>query len=660
MRHGRGVFAVTAALVTAAFVACEPPAPAPLVISPSDRATVADADQVTGRRVALPQPDCTARPSDCDEIRLVDQLDGFDLDPRISIRFTGPIDVRRVTRSTVYVHRVGDTSAGGRIGLARLVVAGATLYGQPASQLREATRYEIVVTAGINGQSGRSTFTTMTATRELREMVRQLDSGQAYSAAGIGTGQRGLDFVIGGARRVYAATNIVRPRRFNDLAVGSSDPLVEETVFDSSPASANAGTVAFGSFLSPQWIRSDRTIPRRPSRLAPVFPAGSARVGFVLLLPRATAARPEPAGGWPVAVFGPGVTRSKYDVFLAADENLRNGIATIAIDPVGHAYGPGTQSGVDLVSPPGTQRFSGFGRAVDVEGDGAYGNRDGLGTKTQPARNASIALRDGLRQTALDNVALIRAISRGVDVDADGQGDLRRTGISYYAQSLGGIYGTMLMGADPAVHVGALNVPGGPILEIARLAPGFRCEVTTELGHRRPSLLNGGESGCEDGRRGFTESTPLYGDAPVTAPAAGALLIQATGARTNWINRSGSPEAFAPLLRLRPPAGQAAKKVLYQFAYGDQTVPNPTSSTLMRAGQLREVTTLYRNDLTPTAGSDPHGFLIDPRITGRQLGQTQVATFLMSGGATIVDPDGSAAVFEVPISDPATLQHLNF
>ena len=51
----------------------------------------------------------------------------------------------------------------------------------------------------------------------------------------------------------------------------------------------------------------------------------------------------------------------------------------------------------------------------------------------------------------------------------------------------------------------------------------------------------------------------------------------------------------------------------------------------MRAGQLRDVTTLYRNDLTPTAGSDPHGFLIDPRITGRQLGLIQVATFLDLG-----------------------------
>ena len=165
---------------------------------------------------------------------------------------------------------------------------------------------------------------------------------------------------------------------------------------------------------------------------------------------------------------------------------------------------------------------------------------------------------------------------------------------------------------------------------------------------------------CPDGRPGFTESTPLHADPPVTAPAAGAPHIQEAGARTNWINRSGSPEAFAPLLVARPPAGQAAKKVMYQFAYGDQTVPNPTSATIMRAGSLRALTTFYRNDQTPTAGSNPHGFLIDPRLTGRQLALTQIATFLSSGGATIVDPDGAGTVFEVPITDPATLERLNF
>ena len=32
----------------------------------------------------------------------------------------------------------------------------------------------------------------------------------------------------------------------------------------------------------------------------------------------------------------------------------------------------------------------------------------------------------------------------------------------------------------------------------------------------------------------------------------------------------------------------------------------------MRAGGLQDVTTFYRNDRTPTAGSNPHGFLLDP------------------------------------------------
>lgn len=639
--------------------ACAPP-PDALVIGPSDAMTVADDRQLTGRRLNLPRPDCTARLSDCFELNLINHLDGFDLDPRVTVRFNEPIDVNRVNDSTVYLHPVGDDTAAGRIGLRRLVLSGTVLSGQPERQLLEATRYEIVVTDAINGQSGSSTFTTMTATRELREYRRQLDSGAAYDDAGIPADQRGLDFVIDGERRVYEAANVLRPLRFNDLEVGDDDPLEEETVFDSSRLSLDAGTVAFGSFLAPQWIDDNRAIARKPSRRPVISPASNARVGFILITPEATPARPQPADGWPVAIFGPGVTRSKYDVFLAADENLRQGIATIAIDPVGHSRGPATESGVELLVPPTTERFSGFGRAVDVEGDGEYGDRDGLGTKTQPSRYASINLRDGLRQTALDNMALARAVTRGVDIEGDGTVDLRDTDIGYYAQSLGGIYGTMLMGTDPLITFGALNVPGGPILEIARLSPGFRCEVTTELGNRRPSLLNGGNSGCADERRGFTESTPLFAEPPETSPAPGAVAIQEVGARTNWINRSGSPEAFAPLIRLRPPTGEAPKRVMYQYAFGDETVPNPTSATIMRAGEFQDVTTFYRNDLTPTATTNPHGFLIDPRLTGRQSGQRQIAAFLESEGATIIDPDDGGPVFEVPITDPDDLEELNF
>ena len=60
---------------------------------PSDRFTVADPDQTTGRRVALPMPaDCVANRSDCQELAVINQLDGFHQHPRVSIPFDGDID----------------------------------------------------------------------------------------------------------------------------------------------------------------------------------------------------------------------------------------------------------------------------------------------------------------------------------------------------------------------------------------------------------------------------------------------------------------------------------------------------------------------------------------------------------------------------------------
>src|SRR5215510_7814879 len=54
---------------------------------PSNRFTVPDAGQLTGRHVNLPKPDCAARPSDCEDIDVLNTLDGFNLQPRLSIPF---------------------------------------------------------------------------------------------------------------------------------------------------------------------------------------------------------------------------------------------------------------------------------------------------------------------------------------------------------------------------------------------------------------------------------------------------------------------------------------------------------------------------------------------------------------------------------------------
>ena len=614
-----------------------PPASSPSAgpVFPSDSLTVKDATQATGRRVALPLPDCTARPSDCHEIRLLNQLDGFDLDPRIAISFREPVDPAALSQSDVTVTPV---AGGASLGLNRLVwdAPTNTLYGHPTQQLAPATTYRIAVAKGLGGSPGwTTTFTTMSAPRQLQQIREQLDSGSAYAAAGITDAERRLDFTPGGsARAVFPAAGLTISRTDDR---GSAGGLVTSTVPNT--AGTGASLYAFGSFHSPSWLTADRVIPATPTGTGAPQVQGAEEVGVALVVP----AGPKPAGGWPVAVFGHGFTRSKLDMLLAADLNAAKGIATLAMDVPGHGYGPA--STISVTGLTGTSTFPAFGRGFDQDGDGDIESTEGVAAPAQPHPLASIGNRDGLRQTVADLMALVRAVGAGVDVDGDGSGDLRPTGVSYYGQSFGGIYGTMLAAADPSVSVAALNVPGAPIVDIARLGS-FRFLAAQDLGKRQPSLLNGG-------RDGFTESLPLYLDPPVTSPAPGALAIQDVFARTAWLSKPGSADTFAPLLR------STGDTVMYQYAYGDRTVPNPTSATLMRAGGLQDVTTVYRNDRTATASSDPHSFLLNPALAGRQQGQTQIVEFLASGGRTIIDPDGPGDVFEVPVADPDSLETLN-
>ena len=85
--------------------------------SPSDRSTVIDKAQLTGLRVALPRPDCAAFPSDCDDIDVLNTLDGFNVDARVSIPFSGPIDLATVRPDTVFF----ADRKGNRVALDRLV-----------------------------------------------------------------------------------------------------------------------------------------------------------------------------------------------------------------------------------------------------------------------------------------------------------------------------------------------------------------------------------------------------------------------------------------------------------------------------------------------------------------------------------------------------------
>ncbi len=618
------------------------------ILFPTDRLTVADPAQLTGRRVNLPMPgSCAENPAGCDETRLLNTLDGFDVDPRIAIGLASLPDegiAEAFGEEVLHVRRIGTTD---RIGLNRFVLdpTTRTLYGHPVRQLREGTTYELVYAPPTGRRS--ATFTTMSTTRVLVQLRDQLDSGAAYTAAGVPEGERTLSFTQGEVRTVFAAATVARVTRLNDKSSKPAVAPVREDVINA--ALVAAGTYGFGSFLSPSWLDRDRTIPATATRSGAPKVLGLERVGVTVVLPLG----PKPAGGWPTVIFAPGITRSKYDIFLAADLNAARGLATVAFDPVGHAFGPRSAVEVQTLTAPAPVTFSGFGRGRDLDRDGEITDQEGSSAPVQPHPSAAIGLRDGLRQTAADLMALVRAIGRGADVDGDGATDLRPTGVGLYAQSLGSIYGTQMMGVDPLVKTALLNVGGGPIADIARLSPGFRGRIADSLRDRRPALLNGGING-------FTESTPLYLDPPVTEPAPCATAIQAYIATSNWLNRPGSPESYAPRLRLEPFPGVPAKRVALQFAFGDATVPNATSATIMRAGGLADVTSYYRNDRTVTASSNPHGFLLDPRLQGREQGQLQAVQFLVADGAAApVDPDGPGPTWETPIADVDGLERVN-
>ena len=568
--------------------------------------------------------DCRRQRSTCDEVRLVNQLDGFDLDPRLAIRFDGPVNLGRAARGiTLRIARGGT-----RMGIDRLVwdAKTHTLYAHPAKQLQALRTYRIDVSASVAGRAASARFTTMSATLTQRRMVSAIDSGSAYAQLGIRDADRGLKVeAVFPAASVTGMTQVVQTTTNGDVTTQG----VPNT------ATANAGLYAFGLLRAPSWLSPDRVMAATPTKRTPRA-AGSDAVGFALIVPAGT----PPPGGWPVAIFGHGLGASKFSMFVAADQNAARGIATIAIDAVGHGGGP--NSAVDVTTPAGVTRVPTHGRSRDIDGDGRITFLESISAPVEPDPLAGVQQRDTLRQSALDIAALTQALRRGVDVDGDGRPDLSTSRIGYYGQSFGGIYGTIAVAGEPALEYGLLNVPGGPVGEIARLSPDFRPLVATILRDRRPELLNGG-------RDGFTEDQPLPGDPPVRRPARGAPAIQEFMARINWIDRSGSPEAYAPLVR--------GRRVLVQAAYGDHTVPNPTTGFLVRAGGLLRRTTIYRNDQTTSSGLNPHGFLTDPRIAGHAAAQAQAVEFLASGGTRVVNPGGP---FEVPIRSADELLGLHF
>jgi hypothetical protein len=521
-------------------------------------------------------------------------------------------------------------------------------------ELRDAMRAH----RGSGKIAAATVFTTQTSTGDLAKIMRQIKSATPAPASFM------LGSTTGGTvRSVFTLANVAGIQ-FN-RQVSTTAPL--QSGFLPTPAldvvPGAVAQIAYGKFSSPSYQAAGQYIPATPTGNSGNPQAqGSNELVFQLFVPAGT----KPAGGWPVALFGHGFTDSMYGApWTVASVFASQGIATLSINVVGHGGGAlGTLNVLRAGGDPPVSVPAG-GRGIDQDGNGAIDSTEGVNAA---APRTIIGSRDGLRQTVVDLMQLVRQVEVGMDIDGDGTADLNAARIYYAGQSFGGIYGTKLLGIEPNIKAGVPNVPGGSITEVARLGA-FRFLTALALATRTPQLLNVAPTAGVPFpfNLNFNENIPLRDIAPVVNAVTGATTIAHVLDRFEWVQQSGNPVSYAPLIRKSPLSGSAAKPVIIQFAKGDVTVPNPTSSAILRAGALQDRATYFRNDLAnalnPLVPKNPHTFLTNigaaATVPYAFAAQSQIAAFFASNGALTIDPDGASPFFEVPIALPLP-ESLNF
>jgi hypothetical protein len=502
--------------------------------------------------------------------------------------------------------------------------------------------------AGQPAEIASTSFTTMSATAWL-EHARDI---LPYVPTVVRLAEPQNTFRLADTSRIVLNfQNGANPMRFGSVSLPIESGLL-----------GGVDRLVIGSYRSPRFLEDDQSI--RPAPTLPGFhvPSNTHEVGFNAIIPESA----KPAAGYPVVIFGHGFGDSRFGGPTAVSPTLaRAGLATIAINAVGHGHGPfSTVTFTDRAGKSVT--LPTLGRSVDLDNDGVIEPNEGCNVIVPVA----YGLRDCFRQTAVDLMQLVRVIRQGLDLDGDGAPDLDASRIYYAGDSLGAMYGPVFTALEPSVRAAAFTVGGGSITEVARISPAYRGFTNDVMRLRQPSLLNV-RGGDFSGGNTYEEDYPLPNQPVRVVTLPGALAIQDAFERIEWLGMSGDPIAFVSQIRPRP--------VLFQFARGDRSMPNPASSALVRAAGAQSSTWIYRHDLARATGADlpvnPHPFLVLfvnlgggaiglPSIAGLAISidaQQQLAGFFTSDGRTIPDANSFSrlllgiSAFEIPSALPFDL-----
>ncbi|HEY1217266.1 MAG TPA: Ig-like domain-containing protein, partial [Bryobacteraceae bacterium] len=522
-----------------------------------------------------------------------------------------------------------------------------------------------------------SVFTTMSATTWLEQARRFVDSQQPPVV--LPTGNTSSFLLADLKSFTYTPDDRQNPQTSVDIPLN---------------VLSNVDRVMFGFYLSPNFLSVSGplagSIPATPTNEpidspTPVpgvpqgIPAGYQPVSFHVFLPPASKL-PGNGHGFPVVIYGHGIGDNQFGApTYMASTLAEHGLATIAIEITGHGFGPGGT--VQLTSKDGrVSTVSTPGRGIALSPDGPIGPTDGC------ILPGPLAIRDCVRQTAVDLFALIQTIREtngmGVNLDPDR--------IYYVGQSFGSIYGTLTHAVEPGIRAAVLNGDGGPFSDDARLAISGRPLGEAYLGSNNPVLLNVPPAQPQPYFRDRFNDNYAYRDAPVVInEVPGALEIQAAFEAAEWLNVVGDPLSFAPHLKSKPLADMAPKQTMFQFGYGDLEVPNPMNSRVIQAANAVFSSWYFRFDRAVALHPEllgvtyagvgfpilPHRILSNPTIFDPALAaetsialaeQKQVASYFAADGTSNPDPNqfleggpySGVRLFDVPWQLPMRLNYL--
>lgn len=679
---------------------------------PTNALTVSDNSQVTGLRVKLQESDTCgfSKPQAvCTNYATLNTLDGFSLNPRIMVCFSGPVDPNTLQSGITInpVLRYGHTVPGvpySPVAINQVMYDPSTncAFAKPDSVLAQDAAYLLVITNSVTagGQP-------VTASADFNNCLKASDtycqSLQAALASSIGM-PKASQIVAASvfttmtatawAQAAHAAADatpaIVTPAGVlfgspSVFKIKDINALLWNTAGAAPPTSQpidvsvlqGVGQIAFGLFESINYLDpASGSIALGPSTmpLKPLFPIP---VSFHVLLPSA----PPPPSGYPVLIWGHGLGDNQFGASsYLASTFAKNGFAVLTIEVTGQGFGP--KSTVTVTTKNGTYTEATPGRGVVLPGNTYIGGTDGCVLPGTP-----IGIRDCSLQTVADLSAIVHDLKTSA-VQSVLHINLDPDRIYYGGQSEGAIFGTVFNAVEPGVRAAMLSVGGGTSVDIARLAVAARplADAYAMANDINNVQRNGAPPqwpfSAYDDDNYLNDNYVFRGQGPVVNTVAGAPTVQAGFEAADWIQMIGDPLAFAPHLKLNPLPGVNAKPVLFLFSEGDLEVPNPTNSALIRAAgiqstswsmQFDQVIGKHGQNVQNYCGSnDPHTAFSYPTIFscgGDQLSialaeQQQAATFLASDGAQNPNPNtfltGSlkgTSLFVVPATLPDTLNY---